>query len=74
MDDNYAYKRRYEKELAAGIIGQLGSRRSEPCKGQRLGHMRFDHQTIKEELIDPDQTSVVNKPWMNPPRVQVRSR
>ena len=62
MDDNYAYKRRYEKELAAGIIGQL-----EEVVGQNRvkvnvsAHMRFDHQTIKEELIDPDQTSVVSE-------------
>jgi len=62
MDDNYAYKRRFEKELAASIIAQL-----EEVVGQNRvkvnvsASMRFDHQTIKEELIDPDQTSVVSE-------------
>ena len=48
MDDNYAYKRRYEKELAAGIIGQL-----EEVVGQNRvkvnvsAHMRFDRNACE---------------------------
>ena len=62
MDDNYVYKRRFEKELSENIIGQL-----EEVVGQNRvkvnvsATLRFDHQTIKEQLIDPDQTSVVSE-------------
>ena len=38
-----------------GIVGQ------NRAKVNVSAHMRFDHQTIKEELIDPDQTSVVSE-------------
>ncbi len=62
IGDNYAYKRRFEQELELKIRNQLeeivGDGR---VKVIVSAAMRFDRETIKEQLIDPDQTSVVSE-------------
>ena len=62
MNDNYSYKSRFEKELEVKIVRQIeevvGKDR---VKVNVSANLRFDRQTIKEELVDPDQTSVVSE-------------
>ncbi len=66
MDENYNYKRRFEKELEAKILTQL-----EPVVGEDrvkvkvFADIEFDRQTIKEELIDPDQVVVISEQNIN---------
>ena len=62
MNDNYMYKSRFEKELEAKVVRQI----EEVVGKDRVrvnvsATLRFDRQTIKEELVDPDQTSVVSE-------------
>ena len=62
MNDNYMYKSRFEKELEAKVVRQI----EEVVGKDRVrvnvsAALRFDRQTIKEELVDPDQTSVVSE-------------
>ncbi|GIT04185.1 MAG: hypothetical protein CM1200mP28_14440 [Deltaproteobacteria bacterium] len=62
MNDNYMYKSRFEKELEAKVVRQI----EEVVGKDRFrvnvsAALRFDRQTIKEELVDPDQTSVVSE-------------
>ena len=62
MNDNYSYKSRFEKELEVKIVRQIeevvGKDR---VKVNVSANLRFDRQTIKEELVDPDQTSVISE-------------
>ncbi|MGA1598429.1 MAG: flagellar basal-body MS-ring/collar protein FliF [bacterium] len=62
IGDNYIYQRRYEQEVESKIRNQLeeivGDGR---VKVIVSATMRFDRETIKEQLIDPDQTSVVSE-------------
>ena len=62
MNDNYSYKSRFEKELEAKVVRQI----EEVVGKDRVrvnvsATLRFDRRTIKEELVDPDQTSVVSE-------------
>ncbi len=62
MNDNYSYKSRLEKELEAKVVRQI----EEVVGKDRVrvnvsATLRFDRRTIKEQLIDPDQTSVVSE-------------
>jgi flagellar M-ring protein FliF len=62
MNDNYSYKSRLEKELEAKVVRQI----EEVVGKDRVrvnvsANLRFDRRTIKEELVDPDQTSVVSE-------------
>lgn len=62
MNDNYTYKSRFEKELEQKIVRQI----EEVVGKDRVrvnisASLRFDRQSIKEELVDPDQTSVVSE-------------
>ena len=62
MNDNYSYKRRFEKELEANVVRQIeevvGKGR---VRVNVSATLRFDRQTIKEQLVDPDQTTVVSE-------------
>lgn len=66
LNENYAYKRRFEKELEAKVLEQL-----EPIVGEDrvqvkvFADIEFDRQTIKEELIDPDQVVVISEQTIN---------
>lgn len=62
MNDNYSYKSRFEKELEEKVVRQI----EEVVGKDRVrvnvsANLRFDRRTIKEELVDPDQTSVVSE-------------
>ncbi len=66
MNENYSYKRRFEAELEAKILSQL-----EPVVGDERVEVRvfadieFDRQTIREELVDPDQVVVISEQSIN---------
>ncbi len=74
MNENYSYKRRFEKELELNVVKQIekivGKDR---VRVNVSATMRFDRRTIKEELIDPDQTSVVSEQLIDESSTGTRS-
>ena len=62
INDNYIYKRRFEQELEQKVITQL-----EEVVGRNRVRvnvsalMNFNKETISEQLINPDQVSVVSE-------------
>jgi flagellar M-ring protein FliF len=74
LDEHYAYKRRFEMELEQKIVTQL-----EEVVGQDRVRvnvnalLRFDRETIREELIDPDQTSIVSEQLVDEASTGTRS-
>ena len=74
INDNYAYKRQFEKELGKDIANQLeeviGEKR---VKVNVAATMRFSIHTVKEELIDPDQTSMISEQTIDESSTGTRS-
>jgi len=74
MNENYSYKRRFEKELETKVMSQIekvvGKDR---VRVNVSASLRFDRRTIKEALIDPDQTSVVSEQLIDEASTGTRS-
>ncbi|MGK5090618.1 flagellar basal-body MS-ring/collar protein FliF [Deltaproteobacteria bacterium TL4] len=66
LSEHYAYKRRFETELEKNVLGQL-----EPIVGEDRvkvnvsAMIKFDRETSKEQLIDPDQTATLSEQTSN---------
>lgn len=66
LNDNYNYKRQFERNLEIKILDQL-----EPIVGedrvkvQVFAEFEFDRQTIKQQLVDPDQVIVISEQIIN---------
>lgn len=66
LDETYSYKRRFEVELEEKIMAQL-----EPIVGEGRVRVKvfakigFDQETIKEHLVDPEQSSLLSEQIVN---------
>ena len=66
LSENYAYKTRLEREISQKILTQL-----EPVVGDDRvkvnvsAVIEFDRQQIKEQLVDPDATTVLSEQNIN---------
>ena len=74
VGDNYAHQSKFEKELEVKIAKQLEEVVGEArVKVIVSATMLFDRQTIKEQLVDPDQTSVISEQVVDESSVGSRS-
>lgn len=66
MNEHYTYKRRYETELEQKVLAQLEQVVGEDRVQVKVtAVMQFDRQTIKEQLIDPDQSTILSEQTVN---------
>ena len=74
LDEHYSYKRRLEMELEQKVIAQLEEVVGEDRVRVNVNAvLQFDRETIREQLIDPDQTSVVSEQLVDEASTGTRS-